>query len=64
MIVIKQDDVILKFKIDSDLTKNEKQNIVFDIINEINDRMMYVTEATINDEIIFQNIIKESDTNE
>lgn len=64
MIMIKQDDVILKFKIDSDLTKNEKQNIVFDIINEINDRMMYVTEATINDEIIFQNIIKESDTNE
>lgn len=64
MIVIKQDNVILKFKIDSDLTKNEKQNIVFDIINEINDRMMYVTEATINDEIIFQNIIKESDTNE
>ena len=64
MIVIKQDDVILKFKIDSDLTKNEKQNIVFDIINEINDRMMYITEATINDEIIFQNIIKESDTNE
>lgn len=64
MIMIKQDDVILKFKIDSDLTKNEKQNIVFDIINEINDRMMYVTEATINGEIIFQNIIKESDTNE
>lgn len=64
MIMIKQDNVILKFKIDSDLTKNEKQNIVFDIINEINDRMMYVTEATINDEIIFQNIIKESDTNE
>lgn len=64
MIVIKQDNVILKFKIDSNLTKNEKQNIVFDIINEINDRMMYVTEATINDEIIFQNIIKESDTNE
>lgn len=62
--MIKQDNVILKFKIDSDLTKNEKQNIVFDIINEINDRMMYVTEATINDEIIFQNIIKESDTNE
>lgn len=64
MIVIKQDNVILKFKIDSNLTKNEKQNIVFGIINEINDRMMYVTEATINDEIIFQNIIKESDTNE
>lgn len=64
MIMIKQDDVILKFKVDSDLTKNEKQNIVFDIVNEINDRMMYVTEATINDEIIFQNIIKESDTNE
>lgn len=64
MIMVKQDDVILKFKVDSDLTKNEKQNIVFDIVNEINDRMMYVTEATINDEIIFQNIIKESDTNE
>lgn len=64
MIVIKQDNVILKFKIDSNLTKNEKQNMVFDIINEINDRMMYATEATINDEIIFQNIIKESDTNE
>ena len=64
MVMVKQDNVILKFKINSDLTKNEKQNIVFDIINEINDRMMYVTEATINDEIIFQNIIKESDTNE
>lgn len=64
MVMVKQDNVILKFKIDSDLTKNEKQNIVFDIINEINDRMMYVTEATINDEIIFQNIIKESGTNE
>lgn len=50
---LKGDKVDISFRIDKDLSKDEKDNIIYDVMNEINDRMMYVTEVKINDVTIF-----------
>lgn len=50
---LKKDKVDVTFKISKNLSKTEKDNIIYDIINEINDRMLYVTEVKINNETMF-----------
>lgn len=41
----KGDKVDISFRVDSDLSKDDKEQLVFDIMDEINDRMMYTTEV-------------------
>lgn len=49
----KGDKVDISFRVDSDLSKDYKEQLVFDIMDEINDRMMYTTEVKINDITVY-----------
>lgn len=49
----KGDKVDISFRVDSDLSKDDKEQLVFDIMDEINDRMMYTTEVKINDITVY-----------
>ncbi len=51
---MKQQEVIIKFKIDEDMSKESKMDIIYDLINEIQDRYMYVTEVKIDNEKVFE----------
>lgn len=50
---MKQQEVIIKFKIDEDMSKESKMDIIYDLINEIQDRYMYVTDVKIDGETVF-----------
>lgn len=50
---MKQQEVIMKFKIDEDMSKTDKMDIVYDLINEVQDRFMYVTDVKIGGETVF-----------
>lgn len=50
---MKQQEVIMKFKIDEDMSKTDKMDIVYDLINEVQDRFMYVTDVKIDGETVF-----------
>ncbi len=50
---MKQQEVIMKFKIDENMSKTDKMDIVYDLINEIQDRFMYVTDVKIDGETVF-----------
>ena len=52
--MLKSDEVTITFKIDSDLSEKEKENIIYDVMNEIQDRFMYITEVKHNDKIFFK----------
>lgn len=46
--------VEITFKMDKGMTEERKQEIIYDIINEIQDRFMYVTEVKLDGEKIFE----------
>lgn len=50
---MKQQEVIMKFKIDEDMSKTDKMDIIYDLINEVQDRFMYVTDVKIDGETVF-----------
>lgn len=50
---MKQQEVVIKFKIDEDLSKTDKMDIIYDLMNEIQDRYMYVTDVKIDGETVF-----------
>lgn len=51
---MKNDTVTIKFKMSSEIDKKEQEKLLYDIIQEIQDRVMYVTEVNINDVKFFE----------
>ncbi|WP_304393121.1 hypothetical protein [uncultured Clostridium sp.] len=51
---MKQDKVQITFEIDADMPYKEKEEIIIDVANEINDRMMGIVDISINDKKIFE----------
>lgn len=52
-----QDNVIIKVQIDSNISKERKQNIYMDIINSLNERYIPVLSILNNEEEVFNNTI-------
>ncbi len=49
------DIVHVDFVIDKDIPRREKEDIIYQVMDEINDRMMYITELKLNNEVLYKN---------